>query len=54
MTALVHMTDDDLKALGIPMVNTNRLGHKMHSFLLLFFFSFLSLAVSYGFHFPYK
>ena len=26
MTALVHMTDDDLKALGIPMVNPMKLG----------------------------
>jgi hypothetical protein len=23
MTALVHMTDEDLKALGIPMVNSS-------------------------------
>ncbi|KAA8550614.1 hypothetical protein F0562_002298 [Nyssa sinensis] len=29
MTALLHMTDEDLKALGIPMVNS---GHHMDSF----------------------
>ncbi|KAF8402111.1 hypothetical protein HHK36_013063 [Tetracentron sinense] len=32
MTALIHMTDEDLKALGIPMVNSTRLSATaMHS-----------------------
>jgi hypothetical protein len=38
MTALVHMTDEDLKALGIPMVNSSwSLGQDMHIFCGWFF-----------------
>ena len=39
MTALVHMTDDDLKALGIPMVNSSwSLGQNMLKWWLIFFY----------------
>jgi hypothetical protein len=44
MTALIHMTDDDLKALGIPMVSLNET-KILHSFIFLSFL-FWSLSIS--------
>ncbi|KAF8391979.1 hypothetical protein HHK36_022319 [Tetracentron sinense] len=35
MTALIHMTDEDLKALGIPMVNPTRIFHESWANVIL-------------------
>ena len=41
MTALVHMGDEDLKALGVPMVNLQDL------VLISFFLLYMFLAIFY-------